>query len=889
MDLFKSLSFGFRSLFQSNKIENDLKEEMEFHLEQQTQHYIKNGLSPKKARLAALQDFGGTEKHMDSCRDGWGMRFFAECFRNYRSVFRNLFRNKSFSATILLVLGLCVGANTSIFVFLNKVVFAPYPFDRSGDLLEILHYHDKTNPELALKSNLSTYAHYTADSESLRSASLHTVGWKNVEIQGETLRLKGILATSEFFETLKIPFVEGAVDSFQSVSSNSSPIVLTDSFRQSRFPANQNVLGQLTSIQGRTYKVVGVVSSDIQLLVPGVQFISHWNTDELAKLNSPESRVENHATLWARKNTSFSLPQTNIELEHLDNQFFAEQSESYRKNIEDLGYRTQAVKLRKFQNQWIRPKLLLLQGVSLMILIIGLVNITNMLLAQVNANKRDLVIRNMLGAGKKRLLGQMLAQITVYVAIGWILSITTALLGISVLKSVTNEIGQFINTPKLAPLDIGFSALLALCCGLVMFSARASGIIFSSNSALESNQQFSATKQSRITAYLLLTLQIGSSLTLLIITGLLAKSFWAAMNQESGFNPKGVITARIELPPQHYQNENQIVSLRDQLLDKAKAKPEFSSVAIASHIPTFGFPTSRFHVQETDQPRSQSETRFVFVSADYFQTMGIPILSGRSIASTDNAFWRENNVVEADAARHFQKDQRELIGQRFKIAPNRPKNQNWNQIVGVAANTRHEYLDKPQTMPLIYRPIQGTAAREFSLLIKTPLDIPQALRELRNLIKETAPLVPVFRIGSLEGFMTESLNARKGYLKIIFAYSLLALLLSSVGVFALLSYDVSRQIKEIGIRISIGASRTHIFWHVMKKGLSAGLIGSILGLTGAFLIATSIRSFLFETHAFDLILYLSLSTLILLLVTIASYLPSKMAVRVSPLSALRQE
>ena len=220
-------------------------------------------------------------------------------------------------------------------------------------------------------------------------------------------------------------------------------------------------------------------------------------------------------------------------------------------------------------------------------------------------------------------------------------------------------------------------------------------------------------------------------------------------------------------------------------------------------------------------------------------------------------------------------------------APKNPKN--WNRVVGVVENTRHETLDTNQGEPLIYRPIRGTENREFSLLIKSDLPSSEAIQLVQRSLRELDPLLTVFRVGSLESFMDQSLASRKGLLSLVATYALLALFLSTTGVFGLLAYDVSTHLKEIGIRISIGASRTQVLWHILRKGVVYGAIGLGLGVFATLVSQQLIQQFLYETPVLDVGVYVLVITVLFFTILLASLVPALRAVHINPLVALRQD
>jgi len=881
-------------LFGFNRKQRELDEEIEFHIREAVEERIQAGVDPKEARLQVLREFGNTNSVLEDCRDSWGMNMATNFWRDVRFALRGILKNKVFVLAIFSALGLCVGANTAVFSVLNSLIYKTLPFDRSERLVEIYHVRDKAFPDGRLSSNPSTFIQYSEEASSFSDISIHTTQWSTVMYDGEAVRLEGVAVASKFFDTLGVKPVLGSLirgDDFSSIQKN--VVVVSEPFWRDALGGSVSVLGELLQIDKVDYQIVGVISGEIQALFPQAAFFIPWNVSlEQISPNDYAARQEAYATMWARLAPGASAESATAELAFLDDQFYAQAGDAANKDRRMEGFVTRMKGVREIQTEWIRSKLYLLQGVSGLILIIGLVNVANMLLAHSNGRLRELGVRGALGASRRRLLGQCSVEVGMLALGGWIAGILMASFGLRLLKGYAPEIANYGSMVQLDGYAVMFSCVLSAVSGAVMLLVVSSRLIASKSAqgSFATHQQ-SMSKASRRTASALVSCQIAMSFVLLIGAGLLAKSFWAVMNQDLGFEPRGVVTARISLPESTHPEGKGAERFRERLLDRLKEFPTVVSAAFSTQVPTFGYP---FTVVSTPQTLrtdwwENPEAAFTFVSEDYFKTLGLSVVSGRSFEATDSAYWQEGILVDSSFVLRSIPEGQDPLGSYLKPgkAPQDPKN--WGRIIGVVENSRHENLDVDYQEPLIYRPLRGAGHREFSLFVDSSLSYDQAIPEIRRAILEIDPMLPVFRIGSLEGFMGVSLESRKGLLSLVAAYALAGLLLTFIGIFGLLAYDVSTHVKEIGIRRSIGANRFQILWQVLGKGLRHAAIGLLVGGVGAASISELLQKFLYSTEPLETSVYVLVSLLLLIAIVAASYLPALRATRIDPSMALRVE
>lgn len=882
-----------RALFRNGREEAELAEEMQFHLDMEIEKNLARGMSQSEARRAAKIAFGGLEQVKEDCRESWGIRVVMDLIRAIRFGSKRLVRHKGFTVAVLLALGLCVGGNTAVFTTLYSLIYKDLPFDQDNRLVEIYHVHSKLAPTDHLKSNPAIYLQYVEEAESFECLSLHTSEWSSAFQEGRSYRLKGTKVAGDFFKGLHSRAVIGRLFGPEDSSNDVNSMVISKAFWRSNYAESEEVLGQSIQVGQVNYQIIGVLADDSHLLFPETHFFIPWSRSELIALASgDDARQEFYATLWARLKSDVSAKKASLELASLDNAFF-EQSGTFAQTVRDSqGYVTRVESLRKLRNAWIEPKLYLLQGVSLLILIIGLVNVVNMLLAHANAQRQETAVRETLGATRRRIMAQCMVEVGQLACWGWLFSIGVALFGLALLKKVSPDIGQYGTDIRFDGFSLGFSFALALAASVVMYLALTTNLLTGIKCVGQGNQRQSMGKRTRRAASALVLAQITISVILLVGTGLLAKSFWNVLNQDSGYDPEGVVTARIELA-EHRYDEAVVEQTRNRVLEHVRQLPSVRSAAVATQIPMFGYPASKVVTpveQQGGVGRIEPWSKFVFVSEEYFETLGVSLLEGRSFEPRDRAFWHEVNIAEEGALERLASDVAVGFEDRFFKWGQAPKNpQNWNRIVGVAENTLHETLDTNQGLPLIYRPIRGTYNREFSLLIKSDLPSEDAILMVQRSLAELDPMLTVFRVGALESFMDQTLASRRGLLSLVSAYALLALFLSMTGVFGLLAYDVATRIKEIGIRISIGASRAQVLWHVLSKGLFFGVVGLGLGLLGALLLQRVIEQFLFAIPAIDVAVYALSMTVLFATILLASLIPALRAVHVDPLVALRRD
>ena len=545
----------------------------------------------------------------------------------------------------------------------------------------------------------------------------------------------------------------------------------------------------------------------------------------------------------------------------------------------------------------LRLKLYLLQGAALFVLLIGCVNVTNLFLSRSNARQGELAIRIALGSGRTAIARQLLVE-------SFLLTWLGAALGIALAFGIIEIINIFSAQllPKSLPFAINdrllaFTAIIAILISLAIGLLQVFHVFGGSLLALTQNQsqRVSNSRGLRTMSSGLVVVQMAVTLVLLVGGGLLIHSFANCLAIDPGFNPQHLIAAHIDMPPD-YLRDNRDQKFRQQLKDSLREIPGFPSTSLAATTPyTGGFSAyGNFRLQDYTQPKGEIDLNASYFSADpsYLETMQIPLIEGRWFNTGDTGKSRPVCVVNQDFVREYVPG-RNVVGKHVTFNDSEPE-ENWPEIVGVVDSVRDLSLEEEYgriSLPAIYYPLQQSLfpLGGINVLIRSPRPASEVIALIREKVKEIDSALPVFRAGSMDSIIGASLNERRAIMMLLCSFAGIALLLSAVGIYGVLAFDVSKRTHEIGIRGAIGATDKQITALILRQGLWKAGVGLVIGVAGTFYLSGFMSSLLFDVKPIDPLAYVSVSVLLLLVALFASYLPARRAARIDPIIALRSE
>ncbi|MBK1877579.1 ABC transporter permease [Pelagicoccus mobilis] len=808
-----------------------------------------------------------------------------------RQVFRQLRQNKGFTTITLLTLALCIGATTAIFSTVYSLMLKPLPFEEPEQIVELYTSAEKAGLD-RMPANIPFYVDYSENAESYQELAL----WRSYEAMigddDNPSRAQGARITSEIFSILKVkPLMGNFFTKKNSTPGNEKVVILTQSFWQTHFAEQPEVIDEELRIDGETFTIIGIAPRVFEAFDARVQYLIPlaWAPDAV----NPQRRYGVGIQLFGRLNPNATIAQADAEAKILEERYVDASPPGVRSFVDRSGMTMNVGGVQEQRVKPVRTTLLLLQGGVAFVLLIGCVNVSNLLLARSNARQSELAIRTALGAGRLTIARQLMLESFVLTSLG-------ALLGLAVAWGALNVTNIYLAKmlPQALPatLDLrvlGFAMVLTVIIGVLIglipiFHVWRSNL----NQVIQSSSRSASSGQGvRALSSLLVVTQVAVALILLTGAGLLIHSFAKALEVDPGLNPKGVVVGRVALPRSHRADNDAAKQIRDRIIQGMKEIPGVSSAALSFATPfQGGLPINAFTLREdTLPPGSPQPGAFrVRTTPEYLDTMGLRLIEGRFFEEADISAEQPRFVVDESFAKKFFAGKSAVGGQfTFGRPPENPED--WPSIIGVVADVPHNGVEDETGNPFIYQVINGGRPGGFTLFLRSDRPASDTLSAMREKLQSIDPGIVLFDTAPLSESIGSSFDNRRAIMMLLVAFAFLALFLSALGIYGVLAYDVSQRAREIGIRGAIGASSSQVVSMIIKQGLWKAGIGLATGLVGAVLLSRYMTSLLFEVEATDPAVYVSVSLLLLLVAVLASYLPARRAAKIDPMVALRIE
>ncbi len=876
-------------LFFPLRLEREMEIEMQSHLQFAMESHEQTGMSAGAARKAALKGFGNVESLKEDCRDSWGARVVTDLIRDGRYSARSLWKSRGFSVAVVSTLALCIGANIAIFSALYHFVLKGLPFDDPERIARVFYVsRDTTHKSLAMGSILDGASYYQYDdfrkeTDLFEAISIHYY----VSGISESTQLKGVHATASFFDVMRVKPVLGRFYSEdETYPTESNVVVLSQSLWESRYDSDPNVIGkEMAFLNKPSRTIIGVAPRSLELFDRGIRFFSPYRHRIVEGKRVPDS------ALWIRLKPGVSHDQVAQRLLAIEKNWNEENATAVEQHIFERDQRRFLFDLpHPFENQ-----LKLLQVGALFVLLIGCVNVANLLLSRANRRQNELSIRYSCGAGRVAIGRVMLSESLLLALLGAMVGSVLAVFG---LHAVNHYLTALDPTAAAALIDgtiilwiLGAALVIALVMGLLPFALLwRSGCIKKLDT---SGRMSSSSLSSRALSNGLVVLQVSITCALLIGAGLLTRSLYKVMQTDPGFDPTQVIQARVKLR-EVYKDNTHWVGARTRILESMREIAGVEAVGFRYGMDRAFYRTkgrgSQYAVKGIPVPDGENgfSVQMKWVDGEFFDAMGVAFLSGRPFVRKE-VRGREYIVDQAFVERYL--DGKEAIGMELDRRFSIPKpNAEWGRIVGVVSQINYEGRDAPDGLPLVYenandgRPLWG-----FLITLRTRRSLESIAPEMQTKLREVHPNLHLYDANTLD-VPYEGLNLeRRGMALLIGLFAGLALVLSAIGIYGVLAYSVEQRRREIGIRAAIGATRSEVLGMVMNQGLRRTLIGLGLGLLGSLYLNRFLESQLFDISRLDTVTYLATLSVLVGVAVLASYLPGRRAVKIDPSEALRAE
>ena len=803
---------------------------------------------------------------------------------------RILLRNPGFSATAVLLLSLGIGANTAIFSVVNAVLLRPLPYQDSSRIMQVWHVPPaKSFPGLTLFSvSPANYLDWQSQNHSFEAMAAYGGARLNVGGKERPEAIQAATVASDFFSILRVqPVLGRSFTPDDDRAGQGHVVILGNALWRDRFGADPGIVGRNIVLDGESYNVVGVMSPNFkypswaQLWMPVA-----W-TDERRAVRGNHSynvigRLKPGVDIRAAK-AELSTISTRLE------QLYPE---------DDKGWGATMRPLREEIVGDVRPTLLLLLGAVAFVLLIACANVANLVLGKILARKKEIAVRMALGASRMAVLRQILAEML-------LLSLAGGALGLVLARFGTTLIVKFLADRLPGSAEITLDApVLAFTVVLSLFAGILSGLLptvrftrTDVNEALKQGQsRGSSDSGGSRTRGLLVVCEVALSLLLLIGAGLMLRTLSQLSSVHPGFDPSHVLTLSIPVPEKKFVTPDAQISFFERVLQQIRATPGVESAGLIDNLPLDNG-GSHQPVSIEGQPvlpmADQPEVDVRLISPGYLRTLRVPLVRGRDLSDSDVTSRTPVVLISESMAKRFWPNE-DPLGKHLTLTfyPNAAR-----EVVGIVGDVKLDSLDETRPVATVYWPLDQIVAppsetwRSFgmSLAVRTSNNPMSVASGVTSAVRQVDPESPVVDVISMNDLVSNSLSSQRSNLFLLAAFAGLALVLTAVGIYSVLSYSVRRRVREIGIRMALGASHSDVLGMVVVDGMKPILLGVAIGFAAALALGRVVSSLLYGVHATDPLTFVMVALLLVTVGLLATVVPAYRAARVEPIRTLREE
>jgi predicted permease len=873
MDRLRALMEQLRNLFRRRHAAAELDEEMRFHLEMEEHANLRKGMTPEEARRQAVISFGGEDWFAERVRDVWWGAWIEDLMRDLRFGARNLRRRPAFAVAAVVTLSVGIGMTTTMFALVDSVLLRPLPGSNAEGIVYLELRNDdggitaSPTPQFLrmLRENASSFSRIEA----------YTTEEFAVTVGGEPVRARGAHVSAGFFSFLGVTPVLGRSFLSEDATGTASPVVLlSHSLWVQRFGRSRGVLGRTLGVNGRAYEIVGVLPRDFRVdsREQALLWIPEATGDDLLAEGTPVDGA------MARLAAGVSPEAAQAELDAL-----------VRNNpLSRLGGMEWHGKVQApagLTDPSLRRAILLLQAAAILVLLIGCGNLVNLLLAQGEGRARELALRASLGAGRGRLLRQLLAESLLLGVSGGAGGLLLTLWTVGVLPSFL---------PPVYPGVAAHSHVFLFAAAATLFSVSAVGLL----PALKgSDRRLGGALRGEVgrkgflrrggTRQLLVTVEVAMTVLLLISAGLLIKSFTRLTRMDTGFDRRDLLTVRVELPQETYEDDASRLAFFDRLQDGLRhgLPDQLGSPTVASGlVQDLG---AAFSALAAEGAEGEEEAPHVVitwaVAPGYFKVLGVPILGGRGFTDDDTPGGEKVVVVnQTVAGRYF--PGRDPVGQRIRM------DDTWYRVLGVAGSIRLPDLAQNGVGDLqLFFPLRQNPRRGLTIITRVRGGRSATIEALKGIVWKIDRSVPIQTVARVDDLLAESVAQPRSNALLMVLFGTTALALGAVGVYGVVAYSVNRRIREMGIRLALGASSKEVVARVILDSMKTVGTGVALGVGGMLASGAALSRLLYQVNPRDPWVFLLVLSVTVAVSVLSSWLPTRRVAGSAPLEALRSE
>jgi putative ABC transport system permease protein len=804
-------------------------------------------------------------------------------WKDLRYAVRMMLRQPGFTVVAILTLGLGIGANSAIFSVVNAVLLKPLPYPEPEQLVMLWESKTEAGMGARFKGTVSfpNFKDWREQNDSFRDLAAYQQAGYSLPGKDAPERVTGTMVSPNFFDVIGVrPQTGRAFSEAEKEPGASRVVVLSDALWRRNFGGDAGLIGRQITLSGEAYTVIGVMPQ-------GFQFPSR-STQLWTPLDLTPDQLTNRDNHWLMVLGRLK-PAATLEQAQAGMSTIASRIEQQYPDIQ-TGRDIQLVPLQEELVQFVRPALLVLLGAVGFVLLIACTNVANLLLARSAARRREIAIRTALGAGRWRLIRQFLTESVLLFILGGTLGLLISKWGMDFLVNWASGFMPRAGEVRLDARVVGFTLLLSFLTGVIFGLAPA---IQSSKtdvqSALKEGGNSGQSQRRNWIRSGLVIAEIAAALVLLVGAGLLIKSFNRLLTTDTGVKAENVITMGLTLPQSLYSTQQSRTLFYQQVLERVASTAGVESAGVVNLLPiqNSGYNGKIWiEAEAVPQPGSEPIAEYRATSPDYFRALGIPLVEGRFFNQQD----RERAVPVAIVNQTFVKRYlrgRDPLGSRI-----RKEETEWLMVVGVVGDVRQSGLTQ-NIMPEVYTPYaqpeSGTLTQGMTLVVRATGDSAETVANVRRAVLQVDPAQPVHNVQTMQEVIYRSVSDRRLTMMLLTIFAGVALFLAMIGIYSVMSYVVTQNTREIGIRMALGAQGRDVLKLVVGQGLMLTIVGIALGLAASLALTRLIKSLLFGVTATDPLTFTCVSLFLILVAVLACYIPARRATRVDPMVALRYE
>jgi len=862
-----------RFLLSHSERQRLLREEMEFHIESIAQDFASRGMSQAEARAAARRKFGNMTQKSEESRTVWLARWWSDLAQDLRYAFRGMRRDAAFTAFAILIAGLGIGASSTVFSVVNALLLRPLPFRDPGRLVWIANQEWSTQVSnfLDLREQNRSFSDLAGWSSDYGTGDWQLTG------TGEPERVTGVPVTQNLFPLLGVAPALGrpfTADECRQKASAPQAVLLSYRFWQRRFASDPSVVGSKLMFNNRAVTVAGVLPASFDfaaLFAPGTPvdiFIPWPLTDET-------NRRGNTMTVVGRLKAGAAVENARPEFTLLANQMAIQHPER-NPVVPRLTPLDQRI------NGRVRPALLVLACAVGVVMLIVCANLSNLQLARMGARQRELAMRAALGAGRLRLLRQMFTESIALSSCGAVLGLALALAGARAVAHLSAFNLPLLTSVRIDGNVLAFTLAAAVLTGVLfgVLPALQAPALEMQDALKEGGRGLSAGKRRAWLRNGLVVSEIAFASVLLVGAGLLVRSFVRVLDVDLGFQPEHTAVLRVD-PSSRISNPARQNAFLDDMLQRARSIPGVRAAGVSDVLPFAGDRSWQVGAKGHVYPKGQypPEPCIRMISDGYFAAAGIRLEAGRGFTEQDRASSEPVVIVNRTFARTLWPAQ-DPIGQVVTQDGGR-------RVVGVVGDVRHEALEKTGGSEM-YIPLRQTGDySDIELVARTTLPREVFASGIRTALRPLDPNLPIREIRSLQDLVDKAASPRRFLVMLLGGFAAFALLLASLGIYAVISYSVNQRVQEIGIRMALGASPAELQRRILLRTFGLAALGLALGMAASRALSNTLGSLLFGVTSGDPVTYVGVGALLIVVAAVAGYIPAWRASRIDPMVALR--